>query len=493
MSRTEYKNPFFQIEILSYDEKRRAVLTENIQRLITSVQITENATVGESDQINQLQLELTQTDYLPDDGGLRPQDPKVFGEITNRPNALIDLRFDTEKGFTFVSKEEIESGTTQSSRNQSAASEPVIFLLQPENYIDIQWGYLEPFTERKRRFKIVSLDISGGASGSGKTIITATDVGYELNKATPSTGIVFQTSRFLPEGINTRNGEQDQPLSLQQTLFRIAKAFDAKLFYDDIEITDEPKGTDQYDVVKKYQEDSAPVDKAFRIPKGENYKKFIQRLAADFQSRVEFDTDEEGRGIIRFTKTEALYRKVQEEFNYMDGDGVVKNYKIVANDAMNIRKTSVANNEIKENVYVNERLTEADRRFPTLLDPEKERRITDNIGSVSGYAETHPSESEEAVSSTANNVNFEGLYNTTLNLVTIGHPRFKPMAFKIDNIGARYSGEYRTITVTHTISNAGYDCIWTAQRFDINEGGITSKEAAEQNETVREQLTEARE
>ena len=494
MSRTELKNPFYQIEVISFDGKRRAALTENIQRLVNSVQIQEHATTGEHSGTNQLQIDFVQTDYLPEDGGLRPQDPKVFGEITNRPNAIIDLRFDSEKGFTFVSQEEMESGITESRRSQSGKSDDVVFLFQPENFIEITWGYLEPYEARTRKFKIVSIDANGSASGDGQISIIATDVGYELNKTTPTTGIIFQTSKFLPPELPLRGGTEDQPLSLKQTLFRIAKGFGARLEYDGEFVDREPEGTDQYDELKVYGSDSAPVEKAFRVPKGLDYRTFVNNLASEFESRVEYDTDEDGNDIIRFTKTETLYKDSIDEFTYKDGNGVLKAYKLVALDAWNVKKTTVSNNLREVDLYIPVKLTEGTRKFTSGLDIEDEKQIEEGLGtSGTGYSETHPSDEERSVDSHAERMAYARAYQTQLTITTIGHPRYRPRMFEMNNIGARYSGSYRAYTVTHKINTSGYDCEWTAQRFDIQEGGSTSQEVAAQNQFIDTQLTEPRE
>ena len=127
-------------------------------------------------------LSFIEADFLPDSLNKTPIEGIAGrGYTTNRTGALIDLRFDSEKGFTYVTPQELQSGNTESSRTQSRQSEPVSFMFSNNNIVDITWGYLEsrvsgqggrlvPRTSRSRRFKIGTVNYVTGSGGNTLTL-----------------------------------------------------------------------------------------------------------------------------------------------------------------------------------------------------------------------------------------------------------------------------------------------------------------------------------
>ena len=64
-----------------------------------------------------------------------------------------------------------------------------------------------------------------------------------------------------------------------------------------------------------------------------------------------------------------------------------------------------------------------------------------------------------------------------LEFTTLGYTKFTPGVIDIRNIGVRYSGKYRVITVTHTIDSTGYSTKGSAISFALRAGGVPNPEA----------------
>jgi len=488
MNRADSKNPFYRIEVTSYDGLRKAALTENIQRLITSIELLETTTTGEDDGTNQLTVNFSQTHYLPEDGGLRPQASKVFGEITNRPNAILDLRFDSEKGFTFVSKDELETEQTNRTRTVNRKQEPIVFLFQEQNIIEITWGYLEPYSARTRKFRITSVEATGDATNDGKIKLICTDMSFQETETSPNNGVIFQ------EEVSGKT----ENLTLKQTLFKVADAFDLKLIYNERDVDKMPDGKDTTldpnNPESAFIVDKLPTDKAFRIPRGMTYRQFLNDLAARYQSRIEYDTDSDGKQVVRFISITKLFKTPIQTLSYKNPDGLMKNYKIVALDRYGITKTSVGSVENEQELYVPTQVTEANEQLSQVFDENAEARIQKSLGvKTSGFSETRPKPSEDkaedTIEETANQVSNSMVYTTTIEVNTVGHPDFKPRTFVIDNIGVRYSGEYRMLTITHVIGLNGYECKMVGNRAEVSEGGVEASTYVGNQEFVKTQVS----
>src|SRR5690606_7789205 len=127
MYRDKLKNFFYDITISTPDGKKSARLTDTLLNLCTGVSIVESvSSEEEGDGASSLTLSFIEADYLPDDLDKTPAEGTASrGYITNRTGALIDLRFDSEKGFTYVTPQELQSGLTESSRTKSNTKEDV--------------------------------------------------------------------------------------------------------------------------------------------------------------------------------------------------------------------------------------------------------------------------------------------------------------------------------------------------------------------------------
>lgn len=513
------RNYFYTIEITSRDGKRRAVLSENIKRLLESVQIQESLITEEQGNPGQLTLSFKQMDYLPDDKALRPQDPKVFGELTNRSAAITDLRFDSEKGFTFVSKEEMDTGRTTGGRTQNRKNEPIVYLFQGGNYIDITWGYLEPYKARTRRFTIAKITAEGSGNGDAVTI-QAYDAVKDFAESKSNQGITF-----------IENGKK---LSLQQVLFKLAASQGVKLKFDGKVINSYPVGTSVYDPERTRPEedptrlprDTAPkVETPFTLPRGVNLKQYLDSLADEYDSYYTIETVKvddiepqtkfaEGspearrqftqnlgkkqvgdiQEILVFSRVPTFFEKPIGQFKYRDQDGIVLGYAIEGTEyPKDVRSSATGGNseEVFEAKRRTDVLVENDTR-PNFVNNEERERFTLALKTQKvGSSVTSPAETPESTENYASQANDELQYFAQLTLSTIGDPEHKPGLIKVDNIGVRYSGEYRAVQVSHSISSASYVTQWTAKRKTIEDAGVGRDNLALENEEPkvrREQL-----
>jgi hypothetical protein len=505
------RNYFYTIEITSRDGKRRAVLSENIKRLLESVQIQESLITDEQGNPGQLTLSFKQMDYLPDDKALRPQDPKVFGELTNRSAAITDLRFDSEKGFTFVSKEEMDSGRTTGGRTQNRKNEPIVYLFQGGNYIDITWGYLEPYKARTRRFTIAKITAEGSGSGDAVTI-QAYDAVKDFAESKSDQGITFI--------------ENEKKLSLQQVLFKLAASQGVKLKFDGKVINSYPVGTSVYDPERTKQEDSAPkVETPFTLPRGVNLKQYLDSLANEYDSYYTIETvkvddiepqpkfaegSPEARRqftqnlgkkqvgdieeILVFSRVPKFFEKLIGTFKYRDRDGIVLAYALNGLEYPKDVKASATGGNSEELFEAKRRtdvLVENDTR-PSFVSDRERQQFTLALGTNRvGSSVTSPAETEQSTENYASQANDELQYFADLNVTTIGDPEHKPGLIVVDNIGVRYSGEYRAVQVSHSISSASYVTQWIAKRKTIEDAGVGRDNLAIENEEQkvrREQL-----
>ena len=493
-TKADSKNFFYDVEVISFDGKRQAKLTEKIKRLIESIEIQEVDTTGDTAQYlnGQATINLRETQYLPQDDNLRPQELDVFGQITNRPASIMDLRFDTEKGYTFVSQEEMESGTTQANRNQKSKEEPVVFLFQTRNKLRITWGYLEPFLSRTEEFEIENVEISGGSTDNGRVKIQALNRELEFMRAKPEEGIVFTNIVEQPKVPYRRV----QPLSLKQTLFRITKALGVTLIFDGEEVTTLPPRTLKFDLLREDQNDTAPADKPFRISAKQSYWEFINTLASDFQSYVKFRIVND-EPILFFNKTSIEFAKSRKTLRYLDKDGLVQNYSI--QDRTGKEDSPVTGNSVteegkrKKSEYVTAALKQGNETPPKRYDQDQNKAHERELGTKRvGHSETIPSESKDRLNMEVEAKSYESSYISTLALTTTGDPFHDVGLYDIENIGVRYSGTYKMYSVKHSMNTSGYTNSFQGKRQKLSEGGVEAQSQAADNETDNDGFLEER-
>jgi hypothetical protein len=492
MFRDQQKNFFYRMKISSPDGNQSAELTEELLRLVTNVIISESSYSDDTQVYPTLTITLNEASWLPEDNSFNTLNPSIRGQFTNRPGSILDIRFDSEKGFTYVSKEEMESGTTRSSRTQSNVTQPVVFLFGGNNKLEIEWGLLSPRISRKRTFTITTINVSGGGSGHGTVSITALDGMQQAQKIQLSQGKVFA------------NPATKQPNTLKQVLFQVTRILDYDLEFDGKLVTEFPPFTDVY--VPNRTEiggDTAPPDPKHPIVLTRHTKlhDFVSNLANEYSSAYEYDNDPKtGRTKLIFTPKGIKYGTVNYTFTYKDPKGGMLTYKIDSVEGMfnpTASTSGVVDGEAQEDVTSAEQLvvqntkqttqesnsdkTNESPKVPAARDPKAIERINQAIpGLISvGSSVTHPSNERQALEQHSSSMYDKNKFVSMITVTHLGNPNYRPGLAKINNIGLRYSTYYRMFTVQHTLNNSGYICTFNGKsQFIGGDSGVDAGEAA---------------
>ncbi len=450
------------MKVTSFDGQHTLELPESILRLITDVTISESSYSDTEATYPSLSLTLQETLYNP------------------APGAILDLRFDSEKGFTYVSKDEMESGMTRSKRDTKAQSQPVIFLFAGNNKIEIEWGLLYPKkVSRKREFTIQTFSVQGGGSGHGTVSITAMDGTLQGKKANIDKGISFVD----PVRHNT----------LKQVLWYLCESIGHHLQFDGERVANFPPFTDKF-VAERLEKggDTAPPDPSAPItmPKGMSVHEFVKDLANEYSSAYEYDTDPvTGKPLLVFTYREQRYKKVDRTFTYKSTDDVIMNYKIDSVEGMFNPTTgassTVDGGGINASMTAVQMVTDDTKSPDKIANPgnpaDKARMVNVLERNYVGQSITTPAKTTEAVQNEAESLHAKHKYNTSLALTTVGHPDYKPGLITMQNIGRRYSKKYRMFTVQHKLSNSGYVCSWSGMSHYDTDAGVNADDAAKLN------------
>lgn len=493
MLRDELKRFFYRMKITSFDGQHVAELTPEVLRLLVDVTISESSYSDAGETYPTLTLNFQETSYLPETSGLVPnQSSAVAGQFTNRPGSILDLRFDSEKGFTYVSKAEMESGITRNKRTQNSTAQPVVFLFQGNNKIEIEWGLLEPRVKsRIRQFSISTISVTGGGSGHGTITLTALDGTHLAKKASIDKGKVYV------------HADTKQNYSLKQVLFTICKAMDYDLEFDSVLTTRFPTTETKFIPRRTVNGgDTAPPDPKAPItqPSQLSIHDFVKDLANEYSSSYEFDTDPKTkRTILKFQYREKRYANVDRVFTYASQSDVVLNYKIDSVEGSFNPVTGASStvdggeeNAIMvterlaiDDIKVNSQQKKASDKVLSPFNPADKARIKEGLDrNLVRNNETTPAKGSDAVSNHATALYNKNKYNSTISLTTIGNPDYKPSLIQMENIGLRYSKKYRMFTVQHKLGNAGYTCTWSGLSHYAVEGGVDADEAAKDNEMV---------
>lgn len=487
MYRDEARNFYYDITISTPDGKKSARLTDTLLQQCTQADIVEAVASEEMGQgSSSLTLSFIEADFLPDDLNKRPiEGTQGRGYTTNRTGALIDIRFDGEKGFTYITLEELQSGLTRSSRTRSGEREPVAFMFSHNNIVDITWGHLEPRTSRSRRFKIGTINYSTGAGGASLNLQC-----YNLQK---------DLARLkLSEG-KVWTDKQDVPLSLKQTVYSIARVFNARLEFDEVEVTAQemenyqpPSDFKIERITRGGDTKVSDNDRPLYLMRSQTIDYWLKDLAREYNSEYEvFEDPLTGVPVIKFTARKLRYSKVVQTLNYRDPDGIMLEfqYNTVAGEASKSASTSAISEDGKaESLYQEVELTDArDVEFKAkTFDPvplvynSRAREILQR--DLVGESTTTPSTSKGSVSGDALVSAYNKSFMGFITVKTIGHPDLEPGVMKIEGVGIRASTTYRFFQVQHSLGTAGYTCTMQGKTQETVEQGIDNQEQLKENQ-----------
>jgi len=494
--RDESKNFFFDVKVSTPDGKKSARLTDTIMRMCAKADIMEaiaSEQLGEG--ASSLTLTFMEADLLPDDLNKTPAEGvEGRGYITNRTGALIDLRFDSEKGFTYVTPEELESGYTQSSRTQSAKSEPVAFMFSHNNEIEITWGHLEPKVSRKRKFKIGTVNYSTGASGNTLTIQAYT-LQQDLGKLQLNEGKAFVD-------------KQGQAKSIKQALYDISAVFGARLMFDG-ELVNRPPGVRPDNFILDRSQvggDTLPTTEGTPLYLTRNQKMddWIKELANKYNSTYEvYDDPFTGEPVIDFSAESLRFKKVIRSINYRDPKGVMLEFQfntIAGEVDKSSAASAIGDDSVASAEYQAVRMTDGrsegtqPKAFDTTSGADYNSRANDILErDLNGASITTPSDSVSSVGAAAFNSTNERSFLGFITVKVVGHPDFRPDVMKIEGVGVRASTTYRFFQVQHSLSASGYVCTMQGKTQESVEQGVDNLDELKQNEDyVVARLTDGR-
>ncbi len=470
MLQDELRRFFYRMKVTSADGQHVLELPESILRLISEVTISESSYSDSDTTYPSLTVTLNETLYSP------------------APGAILDLRFDTEKGFSYVSKTEMESGTYRSGRDANAQAAPVIFVFGGNNRIEIEWGLLEPARiSRKREFTIQTTTMSGGSSGHGTVTITAMDGTLQARKTNVDRGIHW--------------ADPIKHYSLKQVLWFVTRTLNVDLHFDGVRVNELPPFTTTYVGTRtEAGGDTAPPDPSTPIvqPKGMNFHDFVKDLANEYSSAYEFGLDPiTNRETLYFTYRGIRYKDVANVFTYKSTADTVINYKIDSVEGMfnpisgassvtdggQISNNTTAIELVRNDVKTNGKAEKSTDKIPVPANPADVSRTKDTLDrNYVGQSVTTPAKTEDAVTNEAESLYSKNKYNTSIALTTLGHPNYRPGLILMQNIGRRYSKKYSMFTVQHKLGSSGYQCSWSGLSHYDTDAGVNADDAAKQNQ-----------
>jgi len=493
MYRDESKNFFYDITISTPDGKKSARLTDTLMKQCIKADIVEAIASEESGQgSSSLNLSFIEADFLPDSLNKTPAEGVAGrGYTTNRTGALLDIRFDSEKGFTYVTPQELQSGRTQSSRTQSGQSEPVSFMFSNNNIVDITWGHLEPRTSRSRRFKIGTVNYATGASGNTLTLSC-----YTLQKD-------MQRLK-LSEG-KVMVDQQGTPMSLKQCVYAIANVFGARVIFDEEVLRDTEMRTytppDNYVLNRTEVGGDSTISSNGNpsfIIRSESIDYWLKQLAIDSNSEYEiyqdpFDPLLRDTPIIRFTAKKLRYKKVVRTLNYRGPNGTMLSfeYNTIAGEVGREAKVSAIDENGKSEaetltVEMSDGRNQETRAktFDAVPYVYRDRAAEILDRDLVSSSTTSASTSESSITSKAEVATYQRSFMGFITVKTVGHPDYQPDVMNIQGVGVRASTTYRFFQVQHSLSSAGYTCTMQGKTQEVVDQGIDNKKQLENNTEV---------
>lgn len=494
--RSESKNFFYDITISTPDGKKSARLTDTLLNLCNSISIVESvASEEEGAGASSLTLSFIEADFLPDDLDKTPaQGTAGRGYITNRTGALIDLRFDSEKGFTYITPQELQSGLTDSSRTKSRTSENVSFLFSNNNTIDVTWGQLEPRTSRTRRFKIGTVTYGTGAGGNILNIQAYT-LQKDMARVKVDEGKVF-------------TDQQGNPLSLKQSLYSIAYVFGARLIFDESTIDTRPTQVPSTYVLERTEVGGdtkvSTNGNPLYLLRSQSMDSWLKELARQYNSTYEVYEDpiSAGTPVIRFSGKAIRYKNVARTLNYRDPNGIMLDFQyntISGEINRDSAASAVDENGLAESEYKTVQLTDGrqaqtpPKTFDSIPLIYNERAREELKRDLVGTSVTTPSTAESSVKTEAGNKTLRNSFMGFITVKVIGHPDFQPNVYDIQGVGVRASTTYRMFQVEHNLSASGYICTMQGKTQESVDQGVENSDLLKQNdEYIRPRLTDGR-
>lgn len=494
----KFKTSFYEIEVSDSSGQKLVKLPHHIMRLCEKVEIMETFEAGQFSTITIDFIEGSREPASPDASlgtsglyqipisGTNP-DMAIAGSITNRVGAITDLRFSGNSGITFLTKEERKKGKIDRSLQENIVGETITrsytkensrptFLFQERNQVKVTWGYLEdPQSRRSVRGYIMMIATQYPESGQVRTTITCQDTRAALDQIATSKGMTFGHRKVTGKGNSIVVFEDMKSDELIRQLAGQAgmPAIISKNLPADTMDSDKQKMWIAGESFNQFMTKLAAKHNCYYTvvpdPKtGKDTLMFIRKI--DFESRLVItDTD-----LTSYKQPGTILKSVdiKADFGGISGNaqkGIGKSGESPAN----ITQASAKVAQFKgEQLIPNSPIGNGNEIAAA-------KGVADKIanGDVVGTVDVNASTSRKHLDDTSQ-VNAESSQrNIALEFVSLGYTKYHPGVIEFKNLGVRYSGKYRLITVTHSLDSSGYVCRGTALSYAVATGGVTLPDA----------------
>lgn len=508
MDYNTFITPFYEIEVSDATGKRKVKLPHHILRLIDKVEIVEafaspenmkGATTGVISFVEGSREPASQDSTLGTSGLYQLSedgsgiDMNISGSITNRVGSIVDLRFSGTSGITFLSESEKTTGTLspklletvegkKKSRKYSHEPENPKFLFDAYNKVKITWGYKEdPKSLRSIILSIINVETAFSDSGPTTINLQLSDYGAVMNQITPKNAVEF--GDIVPIKGNAIIEIKD--IKTETLIRKIA----------------EKTGTSVI-VSSNIPADVLDKSKQKVWIKGESFHEFLSRLAAEKNCYYKVITNPKTeKPTIYFVKRDDFELKpplARDKYFFLEYKHPGSLIKSVTVNADFVNPTGAATGAIDSNgeqIQVDEEvgvLQFKNKEGQVVTDPTSDpfpKAVVDSFlgGNYTGYLTLTPNENLKYHEDRARVEADKAARLVQIDLITLGYPKFTPGVYNIGNIGLRYTGKYRILTVTHTIDSSGYVCRMNGSTHSLANGGTKIPDATpgkEQEQTI---------
>jgi hypothetical protein len=504
-----FRTPFYKISIASASSSNYIELPEQIAKLISKVEITETQEMcAYNHQVLITFLEGSREPFSPLE---EAADSNVYslgeqgGALTNKTGLIPDLRFNSKGGITGVSVADAASAlnaATQLGVSDStiiAIAEPKKspkFLFQEFNKVKITWGYLEnPALTRTMVTVIYAWQTVFPENGHPETVVTCLGASATYNQLGHAKAVMLRTTDISTVGVDPKTGKVSngyKALSIKEGIEYVAEKVGIKAYVSSKIDMELPKGS--YRV----------------IPKGTNLDKYFTELARETQCYylpfINPHTDE--FSLIFVPKQEydkQLGITTSNLFTYKAAGSLIKSVNVKAdftgffgayNGAVKsggkaVEATSESGEQLEVQLIDNFLANSSPASNPNPLEIATQAANNLSNGVLTQHAEYNPKATSKQYAKDKSIRDAFCARNRTvaIELTYIGHPKLAPpLSVKLQNIGVRYSGTYKLLTVTHVLDENGYNCRATATNYTLGGTGSSQNNATKGQEESNPQV-----
>ena len=489
----KFKTPFFEVYVGDLLGKNMVKLPPQIMRLIEKVEIIECL---DSNTITTMSLTIIEGSREPARNHLYSLDSTIKNTLSNKSGIISDLKFGKNNSITFTNslKEKVSydaNGTLVKTDLNPSVPNPT-FVFQEKNHVKITWGYREdPSTIRSMQNMICIIETD--FSDSVKTTIHCQPIAGQYDQVVPPNGGKAFRYMDVTQG-NVVGIAEDQKLT---DLF---KDLSSKTGVDTI-------------VSKDLPSDKYPTGAHKIWATGQSFHRFLAEMAKENNSFYETAINPiNGKHTIIFIKkTDWEARTIAAGTNYLsykEPGSLIKKVSIrcdfsaiVGNTQNSVTEQGklVTSNPIPVEIfYPGEGRVNVDPyQIPACRDTidfflNSGKEVTNSSPyNIVGSSQMNPAPvgtlSQEALANSMQDLLDKRIIN--MDITTIGYTRFTPGVINVTNIGVRYSGRYRAMTVKHTLDNSGYTTQITANSLSIASGGVAPKVNAPKGQETKRDVT----